>query len=104
MDFVCINEDHEISKIFEPNDFKMWYKKDDDRISHFADKVFYADGFTPILLSADLNEDNGLTSHWINATVVGEKIYEGKRYIINLVDIRPENPIAQRFYKFLKER
>ena len=104
VDFVSINEDHEISKIFEPNDFKMWYKKDDDRISHFADKVFYADGFTPILLSADLNEDNGLNSHWINATVVGEKIYEGKRYIINLVDIRPENPIAQRFDKFLKER
>ena len=33
--------------------------------------------------------------------VVGEKAYEGKRYIISTLDIRCENPLAKRFISVL---
>ena len=32
---------------------------------------------------------------------VAEKEYEGKRYIINMLDLRTENPVAQRFINFM---
>jgi len=102
--FVAMNDKHEISKHFCSDDFKFWYDKKLDRNSPLADKIFYAEGFTPILISGDLEVGEGTASSWRDATVVGEKVFEGKRYIINLMDMRFENPAAERLDKFLKER
>jgi len=60
---------------------------------------FTADGFTPILLWGNRNEDNTVRKDF----VVAEKLYDGKRYIISTLDIRCENPVAKRFMKELLE-
>ena len=35
--------------------------------------------------------------------VVGEKVIDGKRYILSTLDFRMENPVAKRFMKALLE-
>ena len=102
--FVAMDDKHRITEHFSPDDFKFWYDEKVDRISPLADKIFYAEGFTPILISGDLGAGMGTASSWKDATVVGEKVFEGKRYIINLMNMRYENPIAERLDKFLRER
>jgi len=79
---------------FKPKDFWMWYDKQEDRITPLARQCFIAEGFRPILIC------NGSFSP---CTVVGEKLYEGKRYVICLADLRQENPIAKRFLRNLKQ-
>ena len=55
--------------------------------------TFESSGFTPILASTnkDKNED------WVVAQAVGERVWQGKRYIICQLDLREENPICARF-------
>ena len=77
---------------FKPNDFKMWYNAAEDRLTPLAKQCFLAKGFTPILIC------NG---DFEAQMAVGEKYYEGKRYIISLADLRQENPIAKRFLRNL---
>lgn len=57
--------------------------------------TFTAKGFTPILTSGNLDDNNEL--HRVLACE--EKIYYGKRYVICQVDLRQENSVAKRFIK-----
>ena len=72
---------------FEPNDFNMWYSAKDDMIMPIGENMFTAEGFSPIL--------------YFDASAgkmfAGVKEYEGKKYVISLIDLRMENPIAERF-------
>ena len=77
---------------FLPDDFRMWYNKALDRLSPIATQCFRAEGFRPVLIC------NGA---YDPRTVVGEKVFEGKRYIICLAELRMENPAAKRLYRNL---
>lgn len=92
--FLSRKTGHPVVAEFKPKDFWMWYDKQEDRITPLARQCFIAEGFRPILIC------NGSFSP---CTVVGEKLYEGKRYVICLADLRQENPIAKRFLRNLKQ-
>ncbi len=86
---------HKIVEEFKKDDFKYWYDKNADMITPILQNTFEAKGFTPILTSGNMdNEEN-----WVKTLAVAEKIYEGKKYIICQVDLRTQNPIAKRFLK-----
>ena len=78
---------------FEEKDFSYWYDKSVDMITPIIYNTFEAEGFTPILLSGNTNDDN----EWGQTLACAEKDYNGKKYIICNVDLRQENPVAQRF-------
>lgn len=84
---------HEAVAEFKEKDFSYWYNKKEDMITPIIYNTFEAEGFTPILISGN-SGDNGV---WHETLVCAEKVYNGKKYIICNVDLREENPIAQRF-------
>ncbi len=92
--FLSRKTGHSAVKEFLPKDFRMWYDKKEDRITPIAKTCFVAEGFKPILIA------NGSYKPYL---VVGEKLYEGKRYVICLAQLREENPIAKRLHKNLLE-
>jgi len=57
--------------------------------------TFEATGFTPILISGNMDE-NG---KWMKTLAAAEKVYKGRRYVICQLDLRTENPVAKRFKK-----
>lgn len=100
--FVSRATGHAVVEQFEKNDFKYWYNESEDRITPIANRTFVAEGFTPILQSN--NKNSACKSHYPEPQmVVGEKIYEGKKYVISFIDLRCENPVAKRFKKALYE-
>ena len=90
--FLSRKTGHPAVEGFDAKDFRMWYDKKLDRLAPIAIRCFKADGFRPVLIC------NGSLEPGM---VVGEKIYEGKRYVICLADLRMENPPAKHFYKAL---
>ena len=82
---------------FLPRDFSYWYNAKEDCITPIAEKTFTAPGFTPILLGNNTDADG----NWGPALICGEKEHDGKRYIVCTLDIREENPVAQRFLRNL---
>ncbi len=80
---------------FKEKDFSYWYNKESDMITPILYNTFEAEGFTPILTSGNM-DDNG---EWHTVLACAEKVYNGKKYVICNVDLRQENPIAQRFIK-----
>lgn len=86
--FVSRNSGHPAVAEFEEQDFYMMYSRESDMIEQLVNRDFTAAGFTPILLSR--GED-------APQMVAGIKEFEGKRYVICLAKILPENPVAQRF-------
>lgn len=93
--FVSRNTGHKSVAEFDKNDFRYWYNKDEDMITPIIAATFEAEGFTPILTSG--NTDS--SGNWHKVMAVGEKIYNGKKYVICQVDLRCENPIAKRFLR-----
>lgn len=90
--FLSRKTGHPAVEEFLPGDFRMWYNKALDRLSPIATQCFRAEGFRPVLIC------NG---SFDPRMVVGEKLFEGKRYIICLADLRMENPPAKRLYRNL---
>ena len=90
---------HAAVKDFNEKDFSYWYDEKVDMITPILRNTFIADGFVPILLSGNTDDEG----NWIEMLVCGEKLYNGKRYIICNVDLRQENPVAKRFLKQLYE-
>ncbi|MBQ7108996.1 MAG: hypothetical protein IJN99_01385 [Clostridia bacterium] len=86
--FVSRNTGHSAVAEFKEFDFSMWYDKEADMIMPIAPKKFTARGFVPILIGEGAYSDS---------MVVGVKEYQGKKYVISFLDIRVENPIAERF-------
>ena len=99
--FVSKKTGHPAVKDFEKEDFKLWYDAKLDRLAPIADNTFFADGFSPILVS--YNCFAGKTMEDGMSLVVGEKVIDGKRYILSTLDFRMENPVAKRFMKALLE-
>lgn len=97
--FVSRKTGHKAVAEFEPEDFRYWYNEKEDMITPIITATFEADGFTPILTSG--NKDN--EGSWHKVLACGEKIYNGKKYIICQVDLRCENPVAKRFLKNIKD-
>ena len=98
--FVSRATGHPAVARFEKEDFKLWYNKKEDMITPIADRTFVAEGFRPVLQSN--NSNSGCKRRRPEPqTVVGEKLYQGKRYIISCLDLRLENPVAKRFQKAL---
>ncbi len=93
--FVSRKTGHSAVGEFQERDFSYWYDKKNDMIMPILYNTFEADGFTPILTSGN-TDDNGV---WHKVLACAEKVYEGKRYVICNVDLRQENPIAQRFMR-----
>lgn len=91
--FVSRKTGHTAVAEFEPNDFSYWYNKAEDRITPLLDTTFEATGFAPILTSGNMDAEG----KWTHVIACGEKVYEGKRYVICQVDLREENPVAKRF-------
>lgn len=89
--FVSRDTGHPAVAEFKEKDFSLWYDKKKDRISHITEKKFLAKGFQPIL---HFNKEEG-------SMVCGVKEYEGKKYVICLLDLRTENPVAERFLENL---
>ena len=84
---------------FRPEDFKNWYNAEEDMITPIIENTFTAEGFRPILLTGNTDDQD----EWGSALAAAEKWYEGKRYVICQADLRQENPIAKRFLKKLHE-
>lgn len=88
---------HAAVKEFEEKDFSYWYDEKQDMIIPILSTTFTADGFTPVIVSGNKNEQN----EWGKALAVAEKLYNGKRYVICQLDLRCENPVAKRFLRNL---
>ena len=73
---------------FYEKDFYMMYSQKTDMIEYLITKDFKAEGFTPILLSRGKDSD---------MMAAGVKEYEGKKYVICLAKLMPENPVMERF-------
>lgn len=97
--FVSRKTGHKAVERFSDRDFSYWYDKETDMIKPILYNTFEADGFRPILISGNMDE-NG---EWKEALACAEKDYNGKKYIICNVDVRVENPIAARFLNELKK-
>jgi len=95
--FVSRKTGHETVQEFEAEDFKNWYDCKEDMIMPIIENTFMAKGFTPILLSGNLDDND----EWNPALAVAEKWYQGKRYVICQVDLKQENPVAKRFLRNL---
>ena len=99
--FVSKKTGHPAVEGFEKEDFRLWYDAELDRIAPIADNTFHADGFSPILITfncfAKKTMDDGMSM------IVGEKVIDGKRYVLSTLDFRMENPVAKRFMKTLLE-
>ena len=95
--FVSRDTGHKTVQEFKSNDFRYWYNAKEDMITPIITATFECKGFTPILTSGN-KDDEG---NWHKVQAVGEKIYNGKKYIICQVDLRCENPIAKRFLRNL---
>ncbi len=93
--FVSSKTGHSAVAEFEKRDFSYWYDEAQDMITPILETTFTANGFTPVLISGN-TEDNG---RWSTALAVAEKLYEGKRYVICQLDLRCENPVAKRFMR-----
>ena len=93
--FVSRKTGHPAVEQFHEKDFSYWYDKEQDMITPLLDTTFTAEGFTPILISGNLDEDG----KWSKALACAEKIYEGKRYVICQLNLRLENPVAKRFLR-----
>ena len=91
--FVSRKTGHSMVSQFRENDFSYWYNADADMITPILFNTFEAEGFTPILISGNIDK----RGNWIKALAAAEKFYNGKRYIICQVDLRTENPVAKRF-------
>jgi hypothetical protein len=87
--FLSRKTGHPAVEGFGPKDFRMWYSKELDRLAPLATYCFKAEGFRPVLIW------NGAYDPYM---VIGEKMYEGKRYIICLAYLRMENPPAKHLY------
>ena len=90
--FASRKSGHPMVSALEPKDISYFYNKKEDMITPLLYATFKADGFTPILISGN-TDANG---DWGETLAAAEKVYNGKRYIICQVDLREENPIAQR--------
>lgn len=86
--FVSRKTGHPAVAEFYEKDFSMWYDAEKDKITPLAEKKFFAEGFAPILICD--GSDSG-------AMVAGVKEHNGKKYVICLLDLRTENPVAERF-------
>ena len=91
--FLSRKTGHKAVEEFKEFDFSMWYDKEKDMIMPIGPKKFTAEGFTPILISEGAYK---------NTMVVGVKEFEGKKYVISLLDAREENPVAERFMNNLR--
>ena len=80
---------------FYEKDFYMMYSQKTDMIEYLITKDFKAEGFTPILLSRGKDSD---------MMAAGVKEYEGKKYVICLAKLMPENPVMERFISNLYKR
>ena len=82
---------------FKEQDFSYWYDAKEDCITPLLDTTFTVEGFTPILLSNNMDEQG----NWGPVLAAAEKLYEGKHYVICQLDLRQENPVAKRFLRNL---
>lgn len=83
---------HEFVKGLEARDVSYFFDKKADMITPLLKKTFTADGFTPILLSGNKDE----RGDWCEVYAAAEKVVDGVRTVICFVDLREENPIAER--------
>ena len=95
--FVSRKTGHPAVAEFKEQDFSYWYDAKEDCITPLLDTTFIAKGFTPILLSNNMDEQG----NWGPVLAAAEKLYEGKRYVICQLDLRQENPVAKRFLRNL---
>lgn len=96
--FLSRNTKYQGMEKFTPYDFRLWYDKAEDRIVPLADKVFYGEGFTPILTSPGF--ENG---QWKEMMAVGERKIGNCRLIFSTVDydLMQQNPIGRNFLTML---
>ena len=103
--FVAMDENSDITDKFKPLDFRFWYNKSADMITPICSKSFTAENFTHILIAPDAQWNNpDSEKKKIESCAVAEKYYDGKRYIISLLEIRTENPVAQRFLNYMNNK
>ena len=90
---------HEFVKDLEERDVSYFYNEKEDMITPLLHYTFTAEGFNPILLSGNKDENGD----WQEVYAAAEKTVDGKRTIICLVDLREENPIAERLLAEFKK-
>mgnify|MGYP000737815720 CR=1 FL=1 len=95
--FVSRKTGHPAVDEFKEQDFSYWYDAKEDCITPLLDTTFTAEGFTPILLSNNMDEQG----NWGPVLAAAEKLYEGKHYVICQLDLRQENPVAKLFLRNL---
>ena len=77
---------------FEPEDIRYFYDSSEDMITPIVTHTFECDAFTPILVGGNTDSDG----NWHKVMIAGELIRDGIRYVVCNVDLRLENPIAER--------
>lgn len=91
--FVSRNTAHPAVASFSADDFRFFYDSKTEKITPLLDRTFTAPGFTPILLGCNTDEDGT----WGPAFAAAERVENGKRTVICTLDLRLENPVAERF-------
>ena len=77
---------------FEPEDIRYFYDSSEDMITPIVTHTFECDAFAPILVGGNTDSDG----NWHKVMIAGELIRDGIRYVVCNVDLRLENPIAER--------
>ena len=93
MHFVSRKTGHPSVDGFKPADFSYWYDAKSDMITPLCENSFTVDGASPILTSANTDE-NG---KWQRELACAEIFCGDKRYILTTVDMREENPVCKIF-------
>jgi hypothetical protein len=101
--FSAMAKGHDVNNHFRSFDFKFWYDKEKDYITPIMDRSFSCEGFTPVMLGATAKWGENFVDE-TRQFAVAEKVYNGKRYIINTLNLRTENPIAQRFIDYMNSK
>ena len=95
--YVSAQTGHPAVAEFHPNDFRFWYDKETDMLNIMTGQTFDAPGFLPILTAWDIPDGKD----WCEQCVLAEKKYEGKTYLVSMIDLKCENPVAKRLLKNL---
>lgn len=94
--FVSRDTGHPMVSRFKPQDFRLWYQHDADRICPILNSSFTSADFDEILVTGNLDSD----SQWSRAMAVGEKKYGRGSFVISQVSLAGRtnhNPAAKLF-------
>ena len=93
--FVSRKTGHSMVSQFRENDFSYWYNADADMITPILFNTFEAEGFTPILISGNIDK----SGNWNKALAAAEKFYNGNDISYARLIFEQKIPLLRDFFQ-----